>query len=336
MSEQQPQVVVVTGSSGGVGRAIAHAFAKRGAHIGLLARGERGPGRGRRARSRRSAARRSRSRPTSPTTSRSRRPPSRSRSGSGRSTSGSTTRWRRCSRAFVDIEPEEFKRATEVTYLGAVYGTMAALQRMSRARPRHDRPGRLGAVLPGDPAAGRLLRREVRDPRLHRLDPHRAAARQEQRADHDGPAARRQHDPVQLVSLQAARPPAAGAADLPAGDPGRGGLLGRPPPPPRAVGRLQRRPGDPRQPARARASPTGIWPGPASTASRCRTCRSAPTGPTTCSSRCRAWPRRTASSTTRPRPAARSCGRPPTARSWPARWPAVARRGAGVAARLAR
>ena len=32
---------------------------------------------------------------------------------------------------FVDIEPEEFKRATEVTYLGAVYGTMAALKRMS-------------------------------------------------------------------------------------------------------------------------------------------------------------------------------------------------------------
>src|SRR5205814_1716812 len=31
---------------------------------------------------------------------------------------------------FVDIEPEDFKRATEVTYLGAVHGTMAALRRM--------------------------------------------------------------------------------------------------------------------------------------------------------------------------------------------------------------
>jgi len=31
---------------------------------------------------------------------------------------------------FVDIEPEEFRRATEVTYLGAVYGTMSALKRM--------------------------------------------------------------------------------------------------------------------------------------------------------------------------------------------------------------
>ena len=34
----------------------------------------------------------------------------------------------------MDTEPEEFRRATEVTYLGAVYGTMAALRRM---RPRN-------------------------------------------------------------------------------------------------------------------------------------------------------------------------------------------------------
>jgi NADP-dependent 3-hydroxy acid dehydrogenase YdfG len=41
-SKNSPGVVVITGSSGGVGRAIAHAFAKRGAHIGLLARGQKG------------------------------------------------------------------------------------------------------------------------------------------------------------------------------------------------------------------------------------------------------------------------------------------------------
>ena len=34
---------------------------------------------------------------------------------------------------FSEIEPEEFKRATEVTYLGVVWGTRAALRRM---RPR--------------------------------------------------------------------------------------------------------------------------------------------------------------------------------------------------------
>jgi len=32
---------------------------------------------------------------------------------------------------FIDTEPDEFKRATEVTYLGTVYGTMVALKRMT-------------------------------------------------------------------------------------------------------------------------------------------------------------------------------------------------------------
>src|SRR5438552_15717914 len=38
----RPEVVVVTGASGGVGRAVAHAFARRGARVGLLARGKEG------------------------------------------------------------------------------------------------------------------------------------------------------------------------------------------------------------------------------------------------------------------------------------------------------
>jgi NADP-dependent 3-hydroxy acid dehydrogenase YdfG len=41
-AKNKPEVVVVTGSSAGVGRAIAHAFAKRGARVGLLARGQEG------------------------------------------------------------------------------------------------------------------------------------------------------------------------------------------------------------------------------------------------------------------------------------------------------
>jgi short-subunit dehydrogenase len=45
--------------------------------------------------------------------------------------------WVNCAMAtifsrFVDITPDEYRRATEVTYLGYVYGTMAALRRMRR------------------------------------------------------------------------------------------------------------------------------------------------------------------------------------------------------------
>jgi NADP-dependent 3-hydroxy acid dehydrogenase YdfG len=41
-STKRPEVVVVTGASAGVGRATAQAFARQGAHIGLLARGRAG------------------------------------------------------------------------------------------------------------------------------------------------------------------------------------------------------------------------------------------------------------------------------------------------------
>ncbi len=126
------QVVAITGASAGVGRATALAFARRG--IGRDDRPRRGTARLGAPRDR--GLRRPRPwpcPPTSPTRSRSRPRPSGSRRSSARSTSGSTTRWRPCSRRSRDTEPEEFRRATEVTYLGSVWGTMAALERM---RPR--------------------------------------------------------------------------------------------------------------------------------------------------------------------------------------------------------
>ncbi|HWF69283.1 MAG TPA: SDR family NAD(P)-dependent oxidoreductase, partial [Mycobacterium sp.] len=39
---QGGQVVVVTGASGGIGRAVAKAFGARGGYVGLVARGEKG------------------------------------------------------------------------------------------------------------------------------------------------------------------------------------------------------------------------------------------------------------------------------------------------------
>ena len=42
MSVENPQVVVVTGASAGVGRATVRAFAARGAKLGLIARGRDG------------------------------------------------------------------------------------------------------------------------------------------------------------------------------------------------------------------------------------------------------------------------------------------------------
>ena len=107
---------------------------------------------------------------------------------------------------------------------------------------------------------------------------------------------------------QAAAPSPAGAADLPARGPGRGGVLGCAPPPPRAVGRPQHRQGDPRQQARAlarrplpRQDRLRLAADPGHAGRR-------PTARTTCSSRVPGWPRRTASSTTRRSRAARSCG----------------------------
>src|SRR5438105_64892 len=116
-------------------------------------------------------------------------------------------------------------------------------------RPRHRRPGRLGALLPGDSASIRLLRREVRNARLHRLDSHRAAPRRQQGLDHDGAAAGCEHAAVQLVPRQGWESSTARAADLPTGSCRRSRLLGRTPSSARARRRLQLAEGDRRKQA---------------------------------------------------------------------------------------
>ena len=128
-----PEVVVVTGASGGVGRAIAHAFASRGAHVGLLARGTEGLEETEREVS--SLGGEALAVPTDVAD----HEQVEAAAAAVEARFGEIDVWVNDAMStvfarFVDTEPEEFRRATEVTYLGTVYGTMAALKRM---RPRN-------------------------------------------------------------------------------------------------------------------------------------------------------------------------------------------------------
>lgn len=131
MQQNEREVVVITGASAGVGRAVVREFAKRQAAIGLIARGA----------DRLESARRE----------------VEEQGGEGLALPtdvADATQVERAAEQVVnrfgridvwvndamttifaplkEIKPEEFKRATEVTYLGCVYGTMAALKYMYR------------------------------------------------------------------------------------------------------------------------------------------------------------------------------------------------------------
>lgn len=133
-SRSTAEVVVVTGAGAGLGRAIVQSFARRGAHIGLVSRGEE----------RLEDARRE----------------VEALGGRALVLSGDIADPETSERAAAETEkafgpldvwvndamttvfspvhqmaPEDYKRVTDVTYLGFVYGTLAALKRM-RARDR--------------------------------------------------------------------------------------------------------------------------------------------------------------------------------------------------------
>jgi NAD(P)-dependent dehydrogenase (short-subunit alcohol dehydrogenase family) len=123
------EVVVITGASGGIGRAAARRFGADGARIGLIARGRRGLEGA--AREVEQAGGEAMMLPVDVAD----HDQVEAAASSVEDAFGQIDVWVNVAMVtvyaeFLDIEPEEYRRSTEVSYLGMVWGTRAALQRM--------------------------------------------------------------------------------------------------------------------------------------------------------------------------------------------------------------
>ena len=123
------QVVVVTGASGGIGRAVAEAFGERGDRVALLARGQAGLD----AAAEAVTAHGGSAHPISVDVADAEAVEAAAAEVESRW--GQIDVWVNVAFAsvfapFDQITAAEFKRVTEVSYLGYVYGTMAAMARM--------------------------------------------------------------------------------------------------------------------------------------------------------------------------------------------------------------
>jgi len=128
-----PRVVVVTGASGGVGRAVARRFGGRGDRVALLARGEKG------LEAAADEITRAGGRALPLPTDVADFDAVDAAAAKAESELGPIDVWVNVAFSsvfapFEKIEPAEFRRVTEVSYLGYVYGTHAALSRM---KPRN-------------------------------------------------------------------------------------------------------------------------------------------------------------------------------------------------------
>ncbi|WP_232321052.1 SDR family oxidoreductase [Mycobacterium shimoidei] len=131
-ASKQGQVVVVTGASAGIGRATAQLLGQRGAHVGLLARGETGldgaaadvlTGGGE-----------ALAIPTDVSDYDAvEQAAQRVEERFGPIDAWINVAFSSVFAPFAEITPDEFRRVTEISYLGFVYGTMVALKRF-RAR----------------------------------------------------------------------------------------------------------------------------------------------------------------------------------------------------------
>src|SRR2546421_269134 len=125
----KPEVVVITGASAGLGRATARAFAREGAHIGLLARGRDGLEGARRDVERLGG--RALALPTDVADA----AQVEQAAEVAEHEFGPIDVWVNNAMVSVfspvkEMKPEEYRRVTEVTYLGCVHGTLVALKRM--------------------------------------------------------------------------------------------------------------------------------------------------------------------------------------------------------------
>ena len=123
------ETVVVTGSSAGLGRAIAIEFAKRGAKVGLLARGEQG------LKAAADEVKAAGGNPFRQTLDVADANAVEAAASNIERELGPIDIWINNAMVSVfspvkDMKPEEYKRVTEVTYLGVVNGTLTALKRM--------------------------------------------------------------------------------------------------------------------------------------------------------------------------------------------------------------
>ena len=129
MADWRNRVVVITGASAGVGRAVARKLAAKGARLGLLARGEEGLDGARR------EAEAAGAKALTMATDVSDAAAVEAAADRIERELGPIDVWINNAMVSVfspvlEMEPDEFRRVTEVTYLGAVYGTHAALKRM--------------------------------------------------------------------------------------------------------------------------------------------------------------------------------------------------------------